>query len=319
MNRIITRTTMLCIVLSTALAIPLLAQQTPSPIEAKLVVPDTKLLPGVPFDMWVDVHNPSDSTVTVGLYVTLLVRLDKGESFEVAPLRGEGNRPPILLRDAEKAPVHYLTLRPHQQQTLTLPVEDELAGPVVLRDDRLSNPGHYVIALRLDAWPRIDAPVSYFGPVLTDEVPIERIEPLGTDAKVWQRMQTLTNGHWVPIQWLNWPGAKSGDAQRFINEILTKYPDSHYVPYALLASSFGGVTDGYLKRVLEAIDRFPDSPVSELLHLQAWGTATSARRGTVMNAEATKVQNSKRPTTRIRVFGREDTAPPCPPDYDCEP
>jgi len=42
--------------------------QQVSPIEAKLVIPDTQVLPGVPFDMWIELRSSSDAEVTVGLF-----------------------------------------------------------------------------------------------------------------------------------------------------------------------------------------------------------------------------------------------------------
>ena len=39
-----------------------------SPIRARLVVPDSEVLPGVPFEMWIEVRNPSDTAVTLGAH-----------------------------------------------------------------------------------------------------------------------------------------------------------------------------------------------------------------------------------------------------------
>jgi hypothetical protein len=106
------------------------------------------------------------------------------------------------------------------------------------------------------------------------------------------------------------------------SEILTKYPDSRYVPYALLAYS-QLPDDEYPMRVVEAVKRFPDSPVVELLQLQVLNSTAGPCGRSGAKAQATcdrariTVNQSKRPTTRIRAFGVETKAP-CPAEYDCQ-
>src|SRR5258707_1262941 len=74
-----------------------------SPIEATLVIPDGKLLPGVPFEMWIDVRNPTDSPVGVGLCSSLLVHPEQGQLFEVSgKLLGHF---PKLLEDSNSMPM----------------------------------------------------------------------------------------------------------------------------------------------------------------------------------------------------------------------
>jgi hypothetical protein len=62
----------------------------------------------------------------------------------------------------------------------------------------------------------------------------------------------------------------------------------------------------------------------ESLQLEAWRlTAPScglsgAKHQAACDGAWAKVNRSNRPTTRIRVFGREDVVKePCPPEYDC--
>jgi hypothetical protein len=151
--------------------------------------------------------------------------------------------------------------------------------------------------------------------VTTNEVTVERITPTGTDAIVWQRMQELSGGHWMPIGWMS-----STAGQTIIREIIAKYADSNYYPYALLAASFGAVDERANNRLLDAMKRFPNSPVRELLQVGAWQTAISGKKGPQAHLDHfEKVKASKRPTTRILVFGREDLPKQsCPPGYDCE-
>jgi hypothetical protein len=45
------------------------------PMEATLVVPDVRILPGVPFDFWVELHNWSDSARRISICERLQMRL----------------------------------------------------------------------------------------------------------------------------------------------------------------------------------------------------------------------------------------------------
>lgn len=56
-----------------------------SPVTGRLVIPDPRILPGVPFDMWVELRNSSDAPVTVGLSPTLVARVTGGADFQVTP------------------------------------------------------------------------------------------------------------------------------------------------------------------------------------------------------------------------------------------
>jgi hypothetical protein len=101
--------------------------------------------------------------------------------------------------------------------------------------------------------------LTNYGPVSTTTALVERIEPTGSDAKVWQRMQEIANGRWAPPQTTI---TNAGDEYESMiargkvwSEILTKYPDSNYVPYAVVAHDSIDV-----KAVIDAIKRFRDHP-----------------------------------------------------------
>jgi hypothetical protein len=289
-----------------------------SPIEATLVIPDSKLLPGVPFDMWIEVRNPSDASVGLGLCADMIVKPEGAEAFTITFREPEKPfRYPTLLADGNGEPVHYLKLRPRQREVLTVPIQPELHGPEYFDEPRLMSPGKYRIALRLDycssamvILQKPDLPPEFLGAVTTNEVVVERITPTGNDAKVWQRMQESSKGEWSSAHW----------DSAIINEIIGEYPDSNYYPYALLAGTFGAVDERAYNRFVGATARFANSPVVDMLELSAWGTAVSAGKGmAAYRAHYAKLQKSKRPTTRVRAFGREDAErPPCPPSHDCE-
>jgi hypothetical protein len=296
-----------------------------SPIQAKLVIPDTKILPGVPFEMWIEVRNPSDASVCLGLAGDLIVEPEGKEPFTITRGGADGQlQYPTLLpeKDVEGSAVWNLVLRPRESRTLTLPILRDLQGPNYFADERLSKPGRYTISLRLDY--RFGAfetpqksllPPEFLGPVTTNEVTVERITPTGTDAAVWQRIQELSHGRWSSVSWMS-----SEAGQAVIVEIIDKYKDSNYYPYALLASTFGAVNEQAHNRFVDARKRFPNSPVAELLEQYVWLTAISTHKSMdVYNAHYGKLKASRRPTTRILVFGREDLPKePCPPGYDCE-
>jgi hypothetical protein len=215
-----------------------------------------------------------------------------------------------------------VTVKRNEKVTLTLPIGVGLRGPQFFRDYRLSPPGRYSIAVRLETFPlgfeAQNPALSNYGPVTTTTAIVERIEPTGSDAKVWQRMQEIANGQWAPPQTTITNAGGEYDSMiardKVWNEVLTKYPDSNYVPYALLAYQS---TDG--KATTNAVKRFPRSPVLELLQLELWRSCglPSANQEACEGAWA-KVEQSKRPTTRIRVFGRENVGrAPCPTGYDC--
>lgn len=292
-----------------------------SPVTATLTIPDTTLLPGVPFDMWIEVTNGSDASVGVGLCADMFVKNERGDTFTVSPPESPGSethRPayPVMLTEFDRSggerPASYVVLRPHEHQTLTLPVLPGLSGPVYTGDVRLSAPGRYSVSLKLDyCWPGMVVkqksllPATFLGPVTTNEVKIERITPTGSDAEVWRRMQELAKGQWSSTEWTLTPAANT-----IRNEIRAKYTDSNYYPYAVVADG------GPQRALLDALNRFPRSPVTDLLHITA---AHALGDGTVMAAQMAIVKQSNRPTTRALAFGREDVKRPCPAEYDCEP
>lgn len=284
-----------------ALAQPLAAQS--SPVAAKLVLPETRLLPGVPFDAWVELENRSGATLSVGLYPSLRAATADGASFEFHP-----ETPDVLIEDrATRQAVRYLELPSGARETILLPLGDLLGCASVFNDERISTPGRYSIALRLDAWPAHEAappaPDHFAGAVITNDVVIERIEPAGTDAQAWAHLQAFARNakrRWTPALWpANYP---------LLNEILTRYPESRYVPYALLAGSFGNVDEKYLERTLDAIRRFPASPVIDQMRWLAAGVADQVVKPDVAEAQRAIIRTSKRPTTRALVYGPEDPA-----------
>jgi hypothetical protein len=296
--------------LLSCLATTAFAGHAVSPARVTLVVPDTKVLPGVPFEMWVDIQNPADGEVGVGLCPTLIVRPDQGEAFEV-----KGGPSALWLPTPDSDP--YLVLAPGQTKTLAFPIQFNLHAEF-FGDYRLSPPGRYTLSMRLDfCWwssggvPQDPShlPATFFGPAMTNEVTVERIQPSGNDALVWKQMVDSSNGRWAPNT--TWSEPKQSQVW---SDVLTKYPDSNYEPYALVENTSTYVKAASPPHVLDAIERFPDSPVIELLRIDIW------RGSPLNNQELVYLLRSKRPTTRIIMFPNENKPPqPCPPEYDCDP
>lgn len=322
------KTKTLLFALAILLLVPARLPAQTSPVTARLVVPDARVLPGVPFDMWVELRNPSDAAITVGLYPTLIAHVAGRDDFEITPQAGDI---PVLLARPHTlgAGLQFVKISPGGSQTLTLPVAYGLAPGPFFRDYRVSPPGEYRLALRLDAYPvgiADDKPLNFFGPVTSSEAIVQRVTPAGIDAKVWKRMQESANGRWTPPMLTSTTASAENletAPQRFAvwSEVLTQYRDSAYFPYAVAAHQ--GNDEKYLDLALDAVNRFPASPIADVLHAAVArlmnGTSSANPRYATYQRSVNALSVSKRPTTRIRVFGREDLPPEaCPPDYDCQ-
>jgi hypothetical protein len=129
---------------------------------------------------------------------------------------------------------------------------------------------------------------------MTSEVEIEIVSPTGSDALVWSFVQETSQHQWTPAD------MESPASRAMWETVLRDFPDSNYVPYAILMTA-GFLSDWRecLARQLRTIERFSDSPVLEWLHVETWHTARALRLRGVMLAEGAIVRQSKRPTTRL--------------------
>jgi hypothetical protein len=294
-------------------AISLTAVVVQGAVQATLVLPDTTLLPGVPFEMWIEIYNDSEETVSIGTASRAVIEPEAGEPFVIEPTFEHGTYPPLLVGwDGEG--LDYADLAPHQKRFLTLPVDTQLAVSMFASDRRISAPGRYRISLVLDKVPRAPAPASFVGPVATNVVVMDRVRPSGIDALVWLRLQNATDDGWQPGDWGTGVSAVVG------REIISDYRDSAYFPYAVLVTAGFEATGVALR--LDAIHRFPKSPIIELLYAAAWQCPTGFAGSLANQYESvTKYvrDSSRRPTTKIMLFGRDDLGNrPCPPEHDCQ-
>lgn len=278
-------------VLATALlmafAAALLAEE---PFEAILVVPDVRLLPGVPFDFWVELHNRSDSTRIISVCEPFHLRLVSGEpvywtdTYEQAMARNH-----FSWSHGSEAVVS-----PGETEVLAIPAYSGAMAGGFFRQRPLSAPGRrFVIALPLC---ERTVPSDHRSPkskLMSSEVEIEIMSPTGSDALVWNLIEERSEHQWTPAD------MASPEGNKIWETVLRDFPDSNYVPYATLMAGHHVLSDlrDRLAHQLRTIERFPDSPVLEWLHVETWQTARSLGLYGVMLAEGAKIRQSRRPTT----------------------
>ena len=267
---------------------PLLADE---PMEAILVVPDGRLLPGVPFDFWVELHNRSASARRVNVCAPFRMRLVSGEPIEWTETPEQRTpRADFYWSHGGEAIVG-----PGATAVLAIPAASGLMASGFFRERLLSAPGRrFAIALPLcvgaGGWPRSESVK-----VMTTEAEIEIIKPTGSDAVVWKLIGETSKQEWTAAD-MGTPNARA-----MWEVVLRDFPDSNYVPYAVLMTGTFLPNDWRddLARQLRAIRRFPDSPALEWLHVHAWWMADSLRLHGVMRAEGAALRRSRRPTTRL--------------------
>ena len=266
------------------------------PVEATLVVPDARILPGVPFDFWIEIHNRTEDVRRVSICDPFQVRLVAGEPISWTETPGQTEpRGPFYWSHGGEAVVG-----PGQTRFLAVPAFSGLMARDFFRERLFSAPGRrFAIALRLCE--QISSSGAVISRLLTNEVEIEIVTPTGSDALAWNLIEEKSSRRWTPAD------MESPESRAIWESVLRDSPDSSYVPHAILMTERFHFDDlpGRLARQLHTIRRFPDSPVLEWLHVEAWQTARSLRLHGVMLAEGAILRRSTRPTTRLLAFGNE--------------
>lgn len=267
------------------------------PMDAVLVVPDVRILPGVPFDFWVELHNGSESVWRVSVCEPLRIRLISGEPFHWTETPGQMQpRGHFYWSHGGEAIV-----KPGETKSLAIPAYSGLMSGGFFRERVLSAPGRRFgislpLCVQLSPSPGHPAETSK---LLTNEVELDIVSPEGSDALAWNRLQETGKHQWTPDD------MGSPENRAMWQSVLRDFPDSNYVPYALLMTGSYLYSDwqDLLARQLRTIERFPDSPAVEWLRVEAWRTAGALRQHGVMFAEGAIVRKSKRPTTQLLAFG----------------
>ncbi|HVE72039.1 MAG TPA: hypothetical protein VNI54_11785 [Thermoanaerobaculia bacterium] len=192
---------------------PVLAKD--GPIVATTSLPYSSVLPGVPFDLNVELKNVSAAPAVVGLVARLVITTADGT--EIRP-RGTQILEPHSLSEPETS----IVLAPGETAVRTLSWS-RFAMPNWASDSRYSGPGAYTVAVELSSGAEGAAPIRTSGATLVREV------APGVDTDVWERMQQLSGGRWSDDGFVRRP-----EGRQLIDEILTAHRTSSYYPYALL-------------------------------------------------------------------------------------
>ena len=267
-------------------------------VEATLVVPDVRLLPGVPFDFWIELHNRSESVRRVSICKPFQMRLTAGEPVHWTETPGESRtRDQFYWSHGAEAVVG-----PGETKVLAIPAYSGSMAGAFFRERLFSAPGRrFAIALPLCEQVLTSGTQSAPTILMTTDVEIEILSPAGSDALAWDFLDEKSKGRWTPAD------IQSPEGRALLTSVLRDHPRSSYAPYAMLTTAVLVFNDSRdrLARQLLTIERFPDSPVVEWLHVEAWHEARALRLHAVMLAEGAILRRSTRPTTRLLAFGHE--------------
>lgn len=261
------------LILSFLLTPPL---QAASPLSATLALPHDEVLPGVPFDLIVTYTNVSDQPLTIrAALATLVVTFADGKTIVMHEPEGHdqsdiyGSRP--------------VRLEPGESVQHAASWEGG-STPNWFRYGSFSGPGTYGIALDLRV---VDEHKNLLGEVRTPTVTLTRVAPTGIDAELWKRMQAVSGGRWSDSSF-----ATTKDGEALAGEIVQLHPTSGYYPYVLALRAFDrGVDKKHIPALLEAAERFPDSPAYPYLLTAAANCARYA--GAVALEEGDTVEATK--------------------------
>ena len=234
------------LILSSLLALPLSAGTL---VEATLALPHDRVLPGIPFDMVVTFTNVSNRPLVIeGAEATLVVTFADGKTSVM-------DQPDVMDQWSIKP---YAPVRLAPGESVEQGVGWERGSiPNWFQYASFSGPGTYGIALDLRI---VDEDLEVLGNVRTPAVTLTRIEPVGIDAALWKRMQEVSSGRWSDMSF------KATDAGvALADEILRVHPASGYYPYILAHRALRRADKNHMPALLEAAERFTDSPAHPYL------------------------------------------------------
>lgn len=267
-----------------ALAWPAPAAEKVPPVTATLTLPYAKILPGVPFDMVVRLHNTSRQPVTVSLMAYLHVKTDGNVLIEPGKSGvGEFAWTHWLLKPAGYG---YLVLAPGQ--SVERVIDWSYSVPNWSRYPQLSVPGTYELFLELRRGPEtFDDIVNYLDVVRTNTVHLERIVPQGEDEEIWKRMQEASDEPWSDTHFYARKGGRA-----LAEEIIRNHAASAYYPYALILSRRNvNVNKDDIPPLVEAASRFVDSPAhAHLIKTAANFELYAARTGRTLKKDPAEIE-----------------------------
>ena len=217
-------------------------------VEATLALPHDHVLPGVPFDIVVTFTNVSNRPVVFdGAQATLVLTFSDGKTSVMDQ--------PDVMDQWSVGPPFPLRLAPGESTQQSAGWESG-GIPNWFIYESFAGPGTYGIALDLRI---VDEEENLLGAVRTPTVEITRIEPVGIDAALWKRMQAMSGGRWSAMSFSMDLGAALSD------EIVQLHPASGYYPYILALRALQRVNKNHIPALLEAAERFTDSPARPYL------------------------------------------------------
>jgi hypothetical protein len=249
--------------------------QASTPVEARLTLPHDHVLPGVPFDIVVTYTNVSDRPVTIsGARATLVVTF-LGDETKVMHNPDPEAHDQWTLRS-------LLPSRLQPGQSMQQAASWEHGIPSWFIYSSFSGPGTYGIALDLRVKDELFDPI---GTVRTPTVTLTVMEPVGIDAEIWKRMQTISDGEWSDI---SFQAKKPGVA--LADEIRQLHPESGYYPYVLALPVLLRPDKNQIPALLEAAGRFQGSPAYPYLLAAAancarYAGAVAAQEGNAIEAQ----------------------------------
>lgn len=227
-------------------------------VRAVLRVPYASVLPGIPFDVSVQLTNVSTERISVGSLATISVRRSDGETFSPEP--------GTFLQPTSSPSYTWVELESGATAELST---SWLYGDGIgwTGAYEFSAPGTYDVVLTLRTGG--EEPANYVGTIRTTAARVTRIAPEGIDSDLWSRMSKIAGGKWSDDGFTRYKEGKS-----LADEIIDTYPSSGYYPYALLMRTQYDKPDE-LGRTIDAAKRFAKSPAVPYLWLHVANQALS--------------------------------------------
>lgn len=259
-------------------AVAALGAGQPSLVAVTVELPHSTLLPGVPFDMTIRYTNLTDRRIAAGATARVTI----------TPI----GAPPITMErwafideaDFPTSPRNF-ELEPRGTATGVIRWDNNW----FYDDAAVTVPGTYDISLEIVGNPAVVEEGTLFaGAIHTAPVRLTRIDPVGQNAEVWARMQQSAAGRWPSHGF----GSRA-DRENVAREIMDRFPDSDYYPYALVLADRMLVRTSFAAAE-DAVTRFRRSPAYPHLlvfaGLAAARAADDARKRGAIGDAVTKLQ-----------------------------
>jgi hypothetical protein len=195
-------------------------------------------LPGLPFDLRIELLNASETQQTVRNLASLIVRDARGNEFVAAC--GPGRLCALPQFNSTQ-----FTLEPHEMRVASLLDWPIPTSATWLDDARLHVPGVYELQLRFSG---TDAPTTDVARLVIDE-------PTGADADVWHALRQVSMNASLDVL--------RKTTRSVLQKVALKQPSSMYVPYLRIAQ----LQPKNPESAADFLRDHPDSPFGDWLRL----------------------------------------------------